>query len=754
MTDVEDNGNLDDNESIYNFNDTENLKVNADIENSKNMEKIKGENRVIIDFNNTESESDNYDYDSYEEDDNINHENINDKDVSIGMKLLETKVKHGLTDTAFNSVLSNIGLSISLYKLQKKLHQSVSLSPIRIDTCKNSCIAFTGDYHLLRECPLCFESRFDSNNKPVNITNFFSLIERLKIQFSDSKRAKEFLYRYEYTTTISNDNGNYDDIYDGKLYKKLVERGLFANPTDIALSLSLDGFQIFKHKTNDYWVILFINNNLSPEIRVKKENLLITMVIPGPNAPKDMSTFLQPIINELQVLEEGILCFNGYTQQQFLLKAYVTHCTGDIPAISKCLNLVGHNAYKGCRFCNLLGTCHIKNHHIYFPLNKQHGNLVLRTHEEAEDTINQLLMETDKSKKESIIKNTGIKGANLLFKLKGIEFPWSFPTDIMHLYFENIALLMYLHWSGGFFKDNKYNKNSYNLTKKELEYIGKLMKESQTCLPLEFGRALRDISKYHTGFKAVEWRNWIELFSVPLLKDIFIDKHINGWINYVKAVKLSLKYVISNDDLQEIKCSLITFYNYYENEYFKQDQERLSACRICFHYLLHISENIEYSGPCWAYWQFPMERLCGMLIPMVYSKLRPYTSLSNNLTLLDQLNHLQYTKEGKSIISNSECQKKWTLKQVYGAVEDYDEEFYWPSCDYILNEKESKALQKFYSNKNIELHGIKYGRLLTRDGHTISSEWIKRNKPNSRNNYSIQIRYRENEADDSKIENL
>ncbi|GET04964.1 transposase domain-containing protein [Rhizophagus clarus] len=632
MTDVEDNGNLNDNESIYNFNDTENLEVNANIENSKNMEEIKGENRVIIDFNNTESESDNYDYDSYEENDNINHENINDKDVSIGMKLLETKVKHGLTDTAFNSVLSNIGLSISLYKLQKKLHQSVSLSPIRIDTCKNSCIAFTGDYHLLRVCPLCFESRFDSNNKPVNITNFFSLIERLKIQFSDSKRAKEFLYRYEYTTTISNDNGNYGDIYDGKLYKKLVERGLFANPTDIALSLSLDGFQIFKHKTNDYWVILLINNNLSPEIRVKRKFVYYN---------------------------ESILCFNGYTQQQFLLKAYVTHCTGDIPAISKYLNLVGHNAYKGCRFCNLLGICHIKNHHIYFPLNKQHGNLVLRTYEEAEDTINQLLMETDKSKKESIIKNTGIK---------------------------------------------------------ELEYIGKLMKESQTCLPLEFGRAPRDISKYHTGFKVVEWQNWIELFSVPLLKDIFIDKHINGWINYVKAVKLSLKYVISNDDLQEIKCSLIMFYNYYENE------------------------NIEYSGPCWAYWQFPIERLCGMLIPMVYSKLRPYTSLSNNLTLLDQLNHLQYTKEGKSIISNSECQKKWTLKQVYKAVEDYDEEFYWPLCDYILNEKESKALQKFYSNKNIELHGIKYGRLLTRDGHTISSEWIKQNKPNSRNNYSIQVR--------------
>jgi hypothetical protein len=104
-----------------------------------------------------------------------------------------------------------------------------------------------------------------------------------------------------------------------------------------------------------------------------------------------------------------------------------------------------------------------------------------------------------------------------------------------------------------------------------------------------------------------------------------------------------------------------------------------------------------------------MERLCGMLLPMVYSKLRPYTSsLVNNLTLLDQLNHLQYTEEGKSILSNSEYQKKWSLKQVYGSVEDYEEEeFYWPSCDYVLNENESKALQKFYSEKvNFDIHNI------------------------------------------------
>jgi hypothetical protein len=41
--------------------------------------------------------------------------------------------------------------------------------------------------------------------------------------------------------------------------------------------------------------------------------------------------------------------------------------------------------------------------------------------------------------------------------------------------------------------------------------------------------------------------------------------------------------------------------------------------------------------------------------------------------------------------------------------------------------------------QNIEKYGKKYGRLLTQDGHVISSEWIKRDTSKSRNNYSIQV---------------
>ena len=54
-------------------------------------------------------------------------------------------------------------------------------------------------------------------------------------------------------------------------------------------------------------IMMFINANLSPDIRVKKENLLVSAVIPGPNQPQDFNSFLRPIIDELKLLQGKLI---------------------------------------------------------------------------------------------------------------------------------------------------------------------------------------------------------------------------------------------------------------------------------------------------------------------------------------------------------------------------------------------------------------------------------------------------------------
>jgi hypothetical protein len=96
-----------------------------------------------------------------------------------------------------------------------------------------------------------------------------------------------------------------------KLYQDLLQRGFFKDEQDIALSGTCDGYQIFEQRSDDCWVILFINNNLHPYIHVKKENLLVTMIIPDSRLPKNFNSFLYPLIKELQELE-GKVNFNIY----------------------------------------------------------------------------------------------------------------------------------------------------------------------------------------------------------------------------------------------------------------------------------------------------------------------------------------------------------------------------------------------------------------------------------------------------------
>ncbi|PKB97895.1 hypothetical protein RhiirA5_254670, partial [Rhizophagus irregularis] len=52
--------------------------------------------------------------------------------------------------------------------------------------------------------------------------------------------------------------------------------------------------------------------------------------------------------------------------------------------------------------------------------------------------------------------------------------------------------------------------------------------------------------------------------------------------------------------------------------------------------LLHVADSIKYCGPSWTHWQFPMERVCGILQPLIKSKIKPYSNLANMLTLLQQ----------------------------------------------------------------------------------------------------------------------
>src|SRR3954454_23780407 len=291
----------------------DNLNLVDENSDTKSFNFNEEDNEYYSDYNDDDDNDDDDDYDDDDDnDDNDNDDEDNDNDMMCvddktnipieELKLLHLKSLYNFTESAYNDIMKIFTTNnVSLYKAKKYLKETTGLIPTFYDMCENSCICYTGQYESYQNYPTCDSTRLDTRGKAKKVMPYLSVKDRLKIQFSDENRAKELLYRYEY---ISNKEDNdLDDIFDGKIYKELVDENLCSDKRDVAFTASCDGYQIFKQKTDDCWLFLMINNNLDPSLRVKKENLLIPFLIPGPNQPKDFNTFLRLFIDEMKELE-------------------------------------------------------------------------------------------------------------------------------------------------------------------------------------------------------------------------------------------------------------------------------------------------------------------------------------------------------------------------------------------------------------------------------------------------------------------
>jgi hypothetical protein len=255
--------------------------------------------------------------------------------------------------------------------IRTRIKTLTGIQGVKIECCVNSCIAYTGIYRNLVECPYpkCREARFvpDPNKPgaqcPRRIFFYIPIIPRLVNMFRDPAMASKLYYRSQRKYTP----GIVKDIFDGRHYERLCKRHVsvagktldhryFELPTDIALGLSTDGFGPFKSRNQTCWPLLLFNYNLPPTIRTQLEHVLCVGVIPGPNSPKELDTFLEPLIAELETLACGVPAYNSDQGHPFCLRAFLLSCFGDMPAIAKVMCMKGVNGKSPCRASHILGV--------------------------------------------------------------------------------------------------------------------------------------------------------------------------------------------------------------------------------------------------------------------------------------------------------------------------------------------------------------------------------------------------------------
>ncbi|XP_070548294.1 uncharacterized protein [Ptychodera flava] len=182
---------------------------------------------------------------------------------------------------------------------------------------------------------------------PINVYCYKSVRETLETFV----RRPDFLKKCNAWRFRNVPNGVLHDIYDGQVWKDFTDNGFFKTDYDLSFTLNVDWFQPFEHSPYSAGALYMIINNLPREERFNPENVILVGLMPGPKeAKKNINSYLQPLVDELEQLLQGVHINDG-TLFGNNYRGALMCLSSDIPACRKCGGFVGHGAMRGCSKC-------------------------------------------------------------------------------------------------------------------------------------------------------------------------------------------------------------------------------------------------------------------------------------------------------------------------------------------------------------------------------------------------------------------
>ncbi|XP_056843205.1 uncharacterized protein LOC108815762 [Raphanus sativus] len=312
--------------------------------------------------------------------------------VSAIMALYRIKVKSGMSVAYFDQLLSTLHDMLPEGNVLPKSTDSIKkflkifgLGYDMIHACKNDCILYRKQYEELETCPRCSASRWEidkHNNEekkgiPAKVLRYFPIKDRFKRMFRSSRMAEDLRWHANNATEDGIMRHPVDSLSWAQVNNKWPE--FSSEARNLRLGLSTDGMSPFSLQNTKYstWPVLLVNYNLPPTQCMKAENIMVTMLIPGPTA-----------------LSNNIDVYDSFLKDKFTLKAMLLWTISDYPALG---TLAGCKV-KGKQACNVCGK-DTPNRWLKFSRKKSN---VLSEEQVAEDEENDETSDQWRWKKRSI----------------------------------------------------------------------------------------------------------------------------------------------------------------------------------------------------------------------------------------------------------------------------------------------------------------------------------------------------------------
>lgn len=609
---------------------------------------------------------------------------ITDPDLrlSIDLYLAVRNASESVYDAARESIMRRHPedkiLSYDLVK--KKITELTGVTSVLEDMCIDSCVAFTGPFASLEVCPKCHKSRWDpiqldrsSGRKKVPQRQFHTipLGPQLQALARSPEGSKDLNYLNERLDEVMSELGEhggkldlFNDWLCGEAITDAVARGDIGRD-DFVLMMSLDGAQLYRNKQSDCWVYIWVVMNHPPDVRYKRKHILIGAVIPGPNKPKNVDSYLLPGLRHISALQkQGFRVWNAHKNETVTSWPYVAFGTADTPGAVYLNGLAGHHAVFPCRLaCHAQGRrkpegksyypAHAKPRDSYDVEGCNHDDTSVRwfrpvSQDDFERLLDYVNDSPDQTTYEKRRKSTGISKSSIFRGLDPkhtLGIPACFPADLMHLASLNIPDILVDLWRGALRCDDTDNKGTWIwavLVNDVWKLHGQHVAAATPYLPGSFDRPPRNpAEKISSGYKAWEYLTWIYGLAPALLKDILPHEY---WVNFCKlvaAIRILHQRSISLAQLQHAHMLLVQFVEEYEKLYYQYRTDRLHFCRPSIHALPHLVPEAMRIGPGSYTTQWTLERVIGLLGAEIRQHSNPYANLSQRAVQWCQVNALK-----------------------------------------------------------------------------------------------------------------
>ncbi|CAN6691810.1 unnamed protein product [Malus baccata var. baccata] len=267
---------------------------------------------------------------------------------------------------------TKLSATVVLYKIKASNGATDKLFDELLQALKDM---FPEDFEQLETCPKCGSSRWQVGKRnnhiykgvSAKVLSYFPIIPRFKRMFKDDDMAKDLTWHH----TNKSQDGKMRHPVDSPAWESIDTRypDFASDPRNLRLGLATDGFNPFRQLSSRYscWPVILVTYNLPPWLAMSKENLMLTLIIPGKKQPgNDIDVYLQPLIEDLCVLwNEGVGVFDATTNSTFNLRAILMWTISDYPAYG---NLAG--CFTKGRFACV--ACGANTRSLRLPFSKKH----------------------------------------------------------------------------------------------------------------------------------------------------------------------------------------------------------------------------------------------------------------------------------------------------------------------------------------------------------------------------------------------